>query len=150
MNILLGEIKCFPIPLGYDEDSYMFGDSWGTRSYGAQIIDRENVRGRIPVVSMTAGIVSDVGWKEKTGFQVIIKTSNDTYYSYSNLDVLSDGLAFGTAIQPGTPLGSMGVVGVASARLHLEISPQFSLVSRDFRINPFPFLRLVEGEQAEI
>ena len=148
---LLGEIKYFPIPLGYDADgdSHMFGDSWGTKSGGAHIIDRENVRGRIPVVSMTAGVVTEAGWKEKTGFQVIIRTSKDTYYSYSNLEIFTDGLEPGTPVQPGTKLGYMGVVGTSSVRLHLEISPQFSLVSKDFKINPYPFLRLVEEDRVE-
>ena len=146
LDTLLGEIKCFPIPLEYDPlgESYMFGDSWGAKSVGVDIIDRENIRGRIPVVSMTSGIVSEAGWKEKTGFQVIIKTSKDTYYSYSNLEIFADNIELGTAIQPGTLLGFMGAVGTTSVRLHLEISPHFSLVSKNFKINPYPFLRLVE------
>ena len=152
LGTLLEEIKCFPIPLGYDTDgdSYMFGDSWGTKSEGADIIDRENVRGRIPVVSMTAGVVSEAGWKEKTGFQVIVKTSKGTYYSYSNLEIFTDSPAPGTAVQPGALLGFMGIVGTSSARLHLEISPQFKLVPKDFKINPYPFLRLIEEERVEM
>lgn len=151
LDTLLGEIKCFPIPLGYDPDgdSYMFGDSWGAKSEGVDIMDRENVRGRIPVVCMTAGVISEAGWKEKTGFQVIVKTSKDTYYSYSNLEIFADGLTPGTTVQPGTLLGFMGVVGTSSVRLHLEISPQFSLVTKGFRINPYPFLRLLEKERVE-
>jgi hypothetical protein len=142
---LLGEIKCFPIPLGCDE--YMFGDSWSARSGGAYIIDRENVRGRIPVVSMTAGIVAEAGWKEKTGFQVEIITTKGTTYIYSNLEDFAAGITQGQAVQPGTLLGYMGVVGQASARLYLEIMPVFPPGGKDFRINPYPFLRLMEEER---
>ena len=148
-DTLINEIKCFPIPRGYDTDdnSYMFGDSWGAKSEGVDIIDRENIRGRIPVVSMSAGVVSESGWKEKTGFQVVIKTSKETYYSYSNLEIFADSLVPGTAVEPGTLLGFMGTVGTSSVRLHLEISPQFSPVSKNFKINPYPFLRLIEDER---
>jgi len=150
LDTLLGEIKCFPIPLGYDIEHYMFGDSWGTRSSGSYIIDRENIRGRIPVVSMTAGIVTEAGWKEKTGFQVIIRTANETYYSYSSLEDHVVGLTPGQVVQPGTLLGFMGTVGQSSVRLYLEIAPQFPPGGRNFRINPHPFLRLVEEERAEV
>ena len=66
---ILDDIKMFPISLEYSE-KYIYGDSYGAeRTYGGKrihtgtdIMDRENIAGRIPIISMTNGVVENIGW----------------------------------------------------------------------------------------
>ncbi len=65
---ILEDIKGFPISLEYSEE-YIYGDSYGAeRTYGGKrihtgtdIMDRENIAGRIPIISMTNGVVENIG-----------------------------------------------------------------------------------------
>ena len=76
------EVIYFPIPDGYD--SFSFVDTYGAaRTYGGErihqgtdIMEQNNIRGKIPIVSMTDGIVENIGWNEKGGFRVGVRTSS--------------------------------------------------------------------------
>jgi len=159
---LFGELMVFPIPpQWYDhEPSIMFGDSWGVEHnfqgnrmhMGTAVIDRENVRGRVPVVSMTHGHVEEAGWNNQLGYFVGIITSNGTYYLYAHLDSLAPGLAAGQNISAGHPLGYMGNTGGGRGgrsfpvHLHIGISPQVDFTRGRFWINPYPLLRYLESQ----
>ncbi|MCL2223410.1 MAG: M23 family metallopeptidase [Defluviitaleaceae bacterium] len=158
---LFSEIEVFPIPTGWyeDEASVMFGDSWGVevnfqgnRTHrGTAIIDRENVRGRVPVVSMTRGTVRDAGWDNQLGYFVGIVTENNTYYLYAHLDSIATGLSAGQAVAAGTHLGNMGNTGGGRSgrsfpvHLHIAISPDVSFTRGNFWLNPYPILRYMEN-----
>jgi len=160
---LFSELIAFPVPLGwYDiEPSIMYGDSWGVEHnfqgnrmhMGTAIIDRENIRGRVPIVSMTHGHIQEAGWNNQLGYFVGIVTTNGTYYLYAHLDSLVPELAVGQSITAGHPLGFMGNSGGGrSARtfpvhLHIGISPDVSFTRGRFWINPYPFLRFMEGRE---
>ena len=158
---LFSELAVFPIPPGWyeDEPSIMFGDSWGVEHnfqgnrmhMGTAIIDRENIRGRVPVVSMTQGHVQEAGWNNQLGYFVGIVTTNGTYYLYAHLDSLAQGLSAGQDIAAGHPLGYMGNTGGGRGgrsfpvHLHIGISPEVSFTRGRFWINPYPLLRYMEG-----
>ncbi|MCL1884675.1 MAG: M23 family metallopeptidase [Defluviitaleaceae bacterium] len=157
---LFNEIEVFPIPTGWYEDnsSVMFGDSWGVEHnfqgnrmhMGTAIIDRENIRGRVPIVSMTRGVVREAGWDNQLGYFVEIITENGTSYLYAHLDSLAPGLIGGQVIAAGEPLGQMGNTGGRGGRsfpvhLHLAISPDVSFTRGNFWINPYPLLRYIEN-----
>jgi len=153
---LFSEIQAFPIPSGwYEHDAgVMFGDSWGvghnfqgTRTHrGTAIVDRENVPGRVPVVSMTRGTVSSAGWCNQLGYFAEITTENGTRYLYAHLHDLTHGLAPGQAVGVGQSLGQMGNNGGGRGarglpvHLHVAISPNVTFTRGDFWINPFPLL----------
>lgn len=69
------DIRYFPIPISTLDQSLKtaFADSWMTeRSYGGKrghegtdIMASENVRGLYPVVSITDGVVENLGWLPK-------------------------------------------------------------------------------------
>jgi len=159
---LFNEIEVFPIPSGwYDYDaSIMFGNSWGVEHnfqgnrmhMGTGIIDRENIRGRVPVVSMTAGQVTDAGWDNQLGYFVGITTQSGGYFLYAHLDSIAPLLAAGQSVAPGQLLGQMGNSGGGrnsrsfQVHLHLAISPNVSFTRRDFWINPYPLLRYLESK----
>jgi len=160
-NNLFTEIETFPIPSGwYEHDaSVMFGNSWGVEHnfqgnpmhMGTAIVDRENIRGRVPVVSMTRGRVQSVGWDNNLGYFVGITTENGTFFLYAHLDSLATGLATGQNITAGQPLGQMGNSGGGRGgrsfpvHLHLAIAPDVSFTRGQFWINPYPLLRYIEN-----
>lgn len=165
---ITSELNYFPIPRGYDTDktvSYMYGDSWGAeRSFdgssnhqGTDILDRENVRGRIPIVSMTNGTLKDMDWNELGGYRIGIETENGTYYYYAHMDSYADNLEVGNRISAGQVIGFMGdsgydkqegVTGKFPVHLHVGISPKTTLAN-DFWINPYPFLRYIENSKVD-
>ena len=161
---LFGEIEVFPIPDGWYDHGHdatvMFGNSWGVahnfqgnRTHmGTAIIDRENIRGRVPIVSMTAGQVTGAGWDNQLGYFVEITTINSSRYLYAHLDSIAPGLAEGQHIAAGQALGQMGNSGGGRGsrsfpvHLHLAISPDVRFTRGDFWINPYPLLRYLDSK----
>lgn len=157
---LLSEMRTFPIPQDYAPDTYVFSDSWGSaRNYdgnriheGTDILDRENIRGRLPVISMTDGKVLNCGWSELGGFYAGITTENGTYYYYAHLDHFLPELAKNMPVKAGQLLGYMGDTGYGPegtkgkfpVHLHVGICPKVTFTNKDFWINPYPFLRSLE------
>ena len=159
INNIYNDIKVFPIEEKYKEE-YIYGDSWGSeRTYGGKrihkgcdIMDRENIKGRIPVISMTDGTVSNIGWNEQGGYRVGITSPNGNYYYYAHFDSYEDGIEKGKTIKCGDILGYMGDSGYGEegtkgkfpVHLHVGICPKTSLSEEEVWINPYPFLRLIE------
>ena len=137
---ILEEIQYFPIPAEY-RGTYIYGDTWG-KHRGTAIIDRENIRGRLPVVSMTNGHVFRAGWHPQHGYHVIVITGSGSRYLYAHLYSLEElALNTGNEVRAGQPLGTMGATGEASpVHLYVGISPQVPF-AEDFWINPYPLLR---------
>lgn len=155
---LFREIEVFPIPGGwYDhEPSVMFGNTWGYHFHGNRphmgtaIMDRENIRGRVPVVSMTAGQVTDSGWDNRLGYFVEITAGSGNRYVYAHLDSIVAGVAAGQHMTAGQPLGQMGNSGGRGSQnfpvhLHIAIGPRVAFARGDFWINPYPLLRHLEN-----
>lgn len=163
-NNLFAEIEAFPIPSGwYDGDpGIMFGNTWGIdhnqqgnrKHLGVSILCRENLRGRVPVVSMTHGRVEEAGWNNQLGYFVGITTINGTYYLYAHLDRLAPNLQAGQLVSAGHALGYMGNTGGGrgnnnfAVHLHIGISPDVDFTRGRFWINPYPFLRHLEAQNA--
>jgi len=163
---LFSEIEAFPIPPGWyeHEPSIMFGDSWGVEHnfqgnrmhMGTAIVDRENLRGRVPVVSMSSGRVQEAGWNNQLGYFVGIISASETYFLYAHLDSLASGLGVGQHVLAGQGLGYMGNTGggrgsgTFPVHVHIGISPDVSFVRGRFWINPYPFLRHLEGRVSPV
>ncbi len=160
INNVCNDIKSFPIEPKYVNE-YIYGDSWGSaRTYGGNrihkgcdILDRENIRGRIPVISMTDGKVTNIGWNEQGGYRVGITSQNDIYYYYAHFDSYEKGIVEGKNVKCGDVLGYMGDTGYGKeegtkgnfpVHLHIGICPNTNLSSDEFWINPYLFLRTVE------
>ena len=137
---LVFELEYFPIPWEYE---YMFSDTWD-HGQGTNILDRANIRGRIPVFSMTAGQVHRAGWHSKWGYHVVLVTKNGSRILYAHLHSLDEGIAVAQHVSAGQSLGLMGNSGEANAvHLHIGISPRVPF-AENFWINPYPFLRHLE------
>lgn len=157
------EIKSFPVLKEEGEDrEYIYGDSFGAeRTYGGKrthmgcdIMDRENIRGQFKIISMTDGVIEKLGWNEKGGWRVGIRSKNGNYYYYAHLDSYADGLSEGQKILAGDLLGFMGDSGYSKIEgtkgkfeVHLHVGIE---IENEKWINPYPFLRLVEKERNNI
>jgi hypothetical protein len=152
---LFYELAAFPIPDGWEPDtepSFMYGDSFTPSHPAADIVDRENIRGRIPVVSMTDGVVQDAGYNAQYGYHTGITTVNGTYYLYAHLDSLAPEIAPGAAVTAGQALGRMGNSGerkpsdALPVHLHISISPITGFSRNRLWVNPYPLLRYVQSK----
>lgn len=160
INNIFTEIKEFPVSKG-DNDSleYIYGDSFGAeRTYGGKrthegcdIMDRDNVRGRFEIVSMTDGVIEKLGWNEKGGWRVGIRSPKGNYYYYAHLDSYADGLSEGENISAGDLIGFMGDSGyskIEGTKGKFEVHLHIGIENQEGKwINPYPFLRIVENER---
>ncbi len=162
---IIDSMTVFPVPLYTEEGlptGVMYGDAWGSAAKsplglrlfeGTDIYDRENLTGRVPVLSVGNGTVTQVGYHDAAGFMVSVSAGNGVTYTYAHLDSFSPGLAQNDKVQAGQTIGFMGNsgngqkegqgVGLA-VRLHFGISVDTDFFGKNFYINPYPFLRLLE------
>ena len=144
------EIRCFPVIGACSAD-----DSWGgVRTYGGDrthegcdIMAVDNIRGRLPIVSMTDGVVEAVGWLELGGYRIGVRSPGGIYYYYAHLQSCADGIAEGTNISAGTLLGYMGDSGYGAEgttgqfAVHLHLGIYLTEDGMRFSVNPYPVLR---------
>ena len=92
---LLKDIKYFPVAKSTDKDSkyVYYTNSWGDkRLYGGErthegidIMAEDHIRGKYPVVSMTDGVVENIGWLELGGYRIGIRSRHGGYFYYAHL-----------------------------------------------------------------
>ncbi len=136
-------------------------DSWfAERAYqdtkhaheGTDIMALNNERGYYPIVSMTDGVVENLGWLEKGGYRVGVRSPHGAYIYYAHLYRYAEGLEKGDTVKAGQLLGFMGdsgyskvegTVGKFDVHLHLGIylkTEHFEEIS----VNPYYILKLIE------
>lgn len=164
--ILLSDLVYFPVMKSSrrEESGVSYVDSWfAERAYqdkkhaheGTDIMALNNERGYYPIVSMTDGVVENLGWLEKGGYRVGIRSPHGAYFYYAHLYRYAEGLEKGDTVKAGQLLGFMGdsgyskvegTVGNFDVHLHLGIymkTEHFEEIS----VNPYWILRWVEREK---
>ena len=124
---LVADMQCFPIPVskGNEQMWVEYCDSWGLeRTYGGErrhegtdIMAQNNTPGIYPVLSATAGTVTNIGWLELGGWRIGITSENGIYYYYAHLRQdrpYADGLEEGDVVQAGDVIGYMGRTGYSA------------------------------------
>lgn len=154
-NQIQTDIRCFPI-----ERSYMgqvaYVDSWyGERTFGGSrrhegtdLMSASNIPGEIPVVSMTDGIIRNMGWLTLGGWRIGIEADSGIYYYYAHLDSYAAGLDVGDPVFAGQLLGFMGnsgygeegTTGMFDVHLHVGIY-MYDEAGTEISVNPYPFLK---------
>jgi len=167
---LLSEIVCFPIPANFKGqviDDFVYGDTWGAgHGYGGDrihlgtdIIDRRNIRGRIPIVSMSDGRIIHAGWNTLGGFHVGIISDGGIYYYYAHLAEFAPGIVPGVRVVAGDLIGLMGDTGYSSVEgttgnmivhLHVGIAYNAQFAEDLLWVNPYILLRNVENNRVTI
>jgi len=135
----------------YRPNQYRFpviGTTWFEDSFGA---DREGGKRKhegtdlfgkesIPIVSISGGVVEQLGWNRLGGERVGIRGDDGNYYYYAHLLFISSTLVKGQRVQAGELLGTLGHTGVALTtpdHLHFGIE-----LPNGQWINPYPFLEV--------
>ncbi len=138
--MIFSDIFCFPIPASVRQETPFveYADGFGDpRSYGGErmhegcdLMGSSRPRGFYPVLSMTGGVVENVGWLEKGGWRIGIRAPSGAYFYYAHLYKYAKEWEVGEKIEPGMLLGYMGdsgygvqegTVGNFDVHLHLGI-----------------------------
>ncbi|MCI9133864.1 MAG: M23 family metallopeptidase [Lachnospiraceae bacterium] len=155
------DLTYFPVPLSTEnprlqiqfEDSWMFERSYGG-SYGHEgtdLMPDTNVAGFYPVLSMTDGVVENIGWLEKGGYRIGIRSPHDVYFYYAHLDSYAKDFQIGDVVKAGELLGLMGDTGYGTegtrgkfaVHLHVGIYLRTDQIP-EIAVNPYWFLRYLE------
>lgn len=152
------DVECFPVkcPVSF-EDSWMAMRTYGgERGHeGVDLMPPVNQRDFYPVFSMTDGIVEKLGWLEKGGYRVGIRSPSGGYYYYAHLSSYADGLAEGMTLEAGELLGFMGDTGygpegtTGQFDVHLHLGIYINTEDgEELSVNPYCILK-AETIQAE-
>lgn len=139
------------------ENSWMFERSYGgLRGHeGTDLMPPENLPGHFKVVSMTEGTVEKIGWLEKGGYRIGIRSPRGGYYYYAHLDSYAQEFVPGQSVEAGELLGYMGDSGYGpegtsgrfDVHLHLGIYLETETAS-ELSVNPYWLLRYLEEEES--
>ncbi len=134
-----------------------FDNSWGSgRSYGGDrthqgtdIMSGNNIRGYFPVLSITDGVIENVGWLELGGYRVGVRSPSGAYYYYAHLCEYAEGIEEGAQITAGTVLGTMGDTGYSQVEgttgnfdVHLHMGVYYG--DDEVSYNPYNMLKILE------
>ncbi len=156
------EIRYYPVPESTADESLTTSciNTWmaerkygGKRGHeGADIMAGRNERGIYPIVSMTDGVITNLGWLEKGGYRVGITTDSGTYYYYAHLNSYAN-IEEGQKVQAGELLGYMGDSGygeegtVGKFAVHLHVGMYFYEGGEEISINPYYVLKELEHKK---
>lgn len=156
------DLVYFPIPESTEneealvsyENSWMFERTYGG-SYGHEgtdLIAGIQEPGYYPVVSISDGVVEKIGWLEKGGWRIGIRSLHDVYFYYAHLDSYAEEFKPGDTIKAGQLLGFMGDTGYGkkegtrgkfAVHLHLGIYIRTEDLP-ELAVNPYWFLKYLE------
>ena len=148
------DIRCFPIP----DRTISYEDTFGEpRAYGGQrthegtdLFGKRKEPGYYPVLSMTDGVVENIGWLPLGGYRIGIRSLSGGYFYYAHLSEYEKEFQRGDEVRAGEILGFMGDTGYGPegthgrfpVHLHLGIyikTPRHEELS----VNPYWVLRAI-------
>ncbi|MCI7796215.1 MAG: M23 family metallopeptidase [Lachnospiraceae bacterium] len=161
---VLSDLKCFPVPELFDPSvpEITYEDSWkDERSYGGErnhegcdVMGDNLPSGFYPVVSMTDGTVEKIGWLEKGGYRIGIRSPSGAYFYYAHLSRYAGGLCEGTDVHAGELLGFMGDSGYGPEHttgkfpVHLHVGIYLKTAHcEELSVNPYWILRYLEKKR---
>jgi murein DD-endopeptidase MepM/ murein hydrolase activator NlpD len=96
-----------------------------------------------PIVSMTNGVVENVGWQFYSGTRVGVRGVDGRYYFYAHLSAVAPGIVPGAQVRVGQMLGRVGNTGYGDDPGHRdEFPPHLHLGIQQGAewVNPYPTL----------
>lgn len=148
------DVEVFPVAAS----NTTFENTWlSPRTYGGSrlhegtdIFGEEDIPGYYPVVSMTEGVVEQVGWLPLGGYRLGIRAPRGGYFYYAHLDAYDRAFQPGDKIAAGQLLGYMGNTGYGAegtegafpVHLHLGIYIQ-TRNYEELSVNPYWVLRYI-------
>lgn len=161
-KVLFADIQVFPLDRGEDNSiKFTFGDTWSElRNYGGNrrhegtdIFPTENISGKYRVISASDGVVERIGWLEKGGYRVGIRTPHGAYLYYAHLDSYAEELELGDSVNAGDFLGFMGDSGYGLEGtkgmfpVHLHFGMYIDAVPGEISVNPYSTICYLENKQ---
>ncbi len=164
LELVWSELVWFPVPVsaGNADAEVAFENSWmAERSYGGKrghegtdIMASVDEPGYYPVVSITDGIIEQVGWLEKGGWRIGVRSGNGNYYYYAHLASYAKEWSTGEPVEAGELLGYMGDTGYGPegttgqfpVHLHLGIYVPLG-ADQEMAVNPYWMLKYLENKK---
>ncbi len=156
------DIRYFPIPLSEADESLgtSYVDSWmGERSYkgkgvheGTDIMADRDERGIYPVISISDGTITNLGWLEKGGYRIGITSPSGVYFYYAHLESYAD-IKEGDFVMAGQFLGFMGDSGYGEEGttgqfpVHLHLGIYSFEEGEETSVNPYYVLLALEDKK---
>lgn len=159
---ILSDITYFPVPkIEASNVKVSYVDSWfGLRTYGGKrrhegtdLMSSNNIRGYLPVVSITEGTVENIGWLDKGGYRIGIRSPSGGYFYYAHLYSYAPEIKKGDKVIAGQLLGFMGDSGygkegtIGQFGVHLHLGIYVNSNSGEMSINPYRILKMLETHQ---
>lgn len=161
---ILTDLKFFPMAFSNKnpKDTFSFDNSWmfernygGTRGHeGTDIMPPKDRSGYYPVVSITDGIVENIGWLEKGGWRIGIRSPHGAYFYYAHLSSYMKDFKIGDTVKAGEALGYMGDTGYGPEGTtgkfanHLHIGIYISTEHfPELSVNPYWILKTLEDQR---
>ncbi len=161
------DLKYFPIPDNLNEGGaeISYENCWmDTRTYGGErghegcdIMANGAERGYFPVISITDGVIEKIGWLEKGGWRIGIRSESGLYLYYAHLYSYAADWEEGDPIKAGTLLGYMGDSGYSAIPgttgnfdVHLHLGLYIKTDHYDeLSVNPYWLLKYLEKYRLE-
>ena len=160
MSAIYDDLEYFPVAKSKTSDYWVgFDDSFGAgRNYngsykheGCDIMAENNISGYYPVVSATDGVVENIGWLEKGGYRIGIRSNSGGYFYYAHLSSYAD-VKKGDKIKAGELLGYMGDTGYGKLEgtsgkfdVHLHFGVYIKTDNyEEISMNPYNILKYLE------
>ncbi len=151
------DLKYFPVAKSSNKrtDFVDFENSWqDKRNYGGErfhegtdIMPRENISGKYPVISMCDGVVENIGWLKLGGYRIGIRSFNGLYIYYAHLDSYSKEYKVGDTVKAGEHIGFMGDTGYSEVEgtkgnflVHLHLGIYTDYQGKEMSLNPYYIL----------
>lgn len=146
---------CSNIEICYYEDSWKNVRTFGgnRKHEGTDLMTVKNERGIYPVVSMTDGMIEQIGWLKLGGWRIGIRSASGIYYYYAHMESYAPELVEGMQIQAGEFLGFVGDSGygpegtTGQFAVHLHIGIYLPGKKADKPVNPYPYLKKLENKK---
>ena len=158
------EIKYFPIPESTTDDrlKVSYTNSWMTeRTYGGKrghegtdLMANVNVPGLFPIVSITDGTITSIGWLEKGGYRIGVTNESGAYFYYAHLDSYAN-IKEGDVVKAGDLLGFMGDTGYGTEGttgmfpVHLHLGIYIYQDDKEISVNPYWILQYLEEHKVK-
>ena len=95
-----------------------------------------------PIISMTPGVVEEVGWTFYSGTRIGVRGDDGRYYFYAHLSWVAPGIHVGAPVMPGGMPGRVGNTGYGDPGHKDEFPPHlhFGIEVGPAWVNPHPLL----------
>ena len=158
------ELVYFPVPESSVNQKAVirFENTWQTeRHYGGKrkhegidLMAEPDKSGYFPVLSMTDGTIEQVGWLEKGGWRIGIRSIGGNYYYYAHFHSYIKDWERGDPVKAGVLLGYMGDSGygpegtTGQFPVHLHLGIYLPAEEKgEQAINPYWMLRYLENKR---